>query len=114
MIDGKDNDDWTALMHLAWDLRTELGLSMTQKGSKPKSETIDRAKIFTNNPLLGSLFPGYAETMKFLLTKGANIEEKDDVGYTALMLAIVANNPVTVDFLIKNKANVNAESYYGR
>jgi ankyrin repeat protein len=55
------------------------------------------------------------EVTKVLLENGADIDEKDEGGKTALMHAIFfVNKPAVVRLLLENGANVNAKDKYGR
>ena len=51
--------------------------------------------------------------MKQLIEKGANINIKNEQGYTSLHIAINCNNIEIVKFLIKEKADINIDDNYG-
>ncbi|MCX7830015.1 MAG: ankyrin repeat domain-containing protein [Acidobacteria bacterium] len=53
------------------------------------------------------------EIVKYLVEKGANINEKCQGKYRALHYAAMRGHNDIVDFLLQNKANVNAKSAFG-
>lgn len=57
---------------------------------------------------------GHLKLCEFLLSKGANIDARDDLGRTALHLACKFNNSRVVLLLIKYKPDINAQDVYGK
>lgn len=49
------------------------------------------------------------DLVKLIIEKGADVNHKSTIGFTALMLAIAAENNEIVSLLLKYKANVNAQ-----
>jgi len=54
------------------------------------------------------------EVMELLLTKGADINARDNDGNTALMLTAKSGSIAGVDFLIQHNANVNVKNQSGK
>lgn len=63
--------------------------------------------------LLSAAGEGQFSKVKQLLTRGANINARNDKGETALIRASEFGHPKVVDLLIKNRANVNATNNKG-
>lgn len=53
------------------------------------------------------------EMTKILIDDGADVNGKDDIGYTALHFAVRNSNHVIVEYLISHGADVNAKTIYG-
>lgn len=51
--------------------------------------------------------------LKLLAESGAEIDERDDGGYTPLMLAAVSHHPEMISFLLSKGADVNAATSWG-
>jgi uncharacterized protein len=58
------------------------------------------------SPLILACYRGNNEVAKFIITQGADINTKSDMG-TALMACIVKGNNEIAQFLIANKADLN-------
>ena len=58
------------------------------------------------SPLILACYRGNNEVAKFIITQGADINAKSDMG-TALMACIVKGNNEIAQFLIANKADLN-------
>ena len=54
------------------------------------------------------------ETVKLLMERGANIEDKDIDGHTPLLLAAKWGKTETVKLLIERRANIEAKDSKGR
>ena len=59
------------------------------------------------SPLYVASQRGNLDVVKYLLTRGANIEEKFDNGYTPLFIACVEGHPNVVETLCKSEAKIN-------
>ena len=68
---------------------------------------------YGNISLNDAAMHGYLECMKFLISNGSNVNEKDD-GCTPLHTTIIYGHLDFVKFLISNGANVNEKDKYGR
>jgi ankyrin repeat protein len=65
-----------------------------------------------NADLLESAEKGNVTAVKALLDKGADINAKDEGGWTALMVASFAGEAETVKFLLDEGADVNVKDEY--
>ena len=65
-------------------------------------------------PLMGAAFFKKADTVKLLLTNGANPNLQDNAGRTALMQAANVGAEDIVDLLLDNGANPNIQDKFGR
>jgi len=59
-----------------------------------------------STPLMKASLIGYTDLVDILLQKGANIDEKNESGYTALYYACAAFHPDTAMFLIRKGATI--------
>ena len=64
--------------------------------------------------LLEAVKKGEYKKVEELIKRGANVNEKDNDGWTALMHAASRGHKEIVELLIKNGANVNEKGYNGR
>jgi ankyrin repeat protein len=65
-------------------------------------------------PLLDAAENGPPALVEFLISKGANVNEKDNVGQTPLYCAAKAGRKEIVEILIKNGADVNIQAESSR
>ena len=63
--------------------------------------------------LINSALYNRIEIAKWLLEKGALIDEKDAQGLSALHCAVMSNNLKIVEFLLKQGADINAKDNWG-
>lgn len=61
-----------------------------------------------NSPLLAATLGGHEECMELLLTRGADVEQKDFDGCTALHVAAMKDNPGPLAKLLSHGADINA------
>ncbi|GMH36789.1 hypothetical protein BSKO_04662 [Bryopsis sp. KO-2023] len=66
-----------------------------------------------STPLILAAANGHSQIVKFLLKHGADIEAKDDLGYTALLEAALWGETEVVKALVKNGAEVDVSSGVG-
>jgi hypothetical protein len=66
---------------------------------------INEANNFFMTPLHCAVVNGNLKAASFLLKKGANIEEQDEMEQTALHLAVIENDFQMVDLLLRRNAN---------
>jgi ankyrin repeat protein len=63
--------------------------------------------------LMFAALEGKTETVKALLSQGADVNVKDDAGRTALMFATINLHSETVQVLLEHGADVNTQDNYG-
>lgn len=56
---------------------------------------------------------GNLEAVQAIVQAGANINYKDDDGYTALIIAVINNKDNVVEWLLQNGADVNTKQWQG-
>lgn len=114
----KSKDGTTALI-LACGCSEEIARKLLEKGADIHAITDRGMGVFTQCTMVGlkreTVTYDFAE---FLLSKGANIDEKNTTeyygGYTPLFWAVEYNDEKLVSFLVKKGANVNAKSTKGK
>ena len=117
-INLKSNDGATALI-LACGCSEEIAKQLLDKGADIHALTDRGMGVFTQCTSVGlsreTVSYAFAE---FLLSKGADIDEKNTTGsyggYTPLFWAVLSNKEELVSFLVNNGANVNAASNEGK
>jgi hypothetical protein len=67
----------------------------------------------TKSPLLVASSKGDIESVQNLIKNGADIEQKDKAGYTALFLAVCDGQKSVLEFLISKGAKVNTQNGEG-
>ncbi len=58
--------------------------------------------------------PNHTEIAKFLVKKGANVNHRNEGGFTPLMHVAYAGNVELVKFLLENGADANAKTANGK
>lgn len=80
----------------------EMALLILDQGLSPNGQSSD-----PRSPLSEAAFRGLTETVELLIKKGAEIEYKDGFGQSALLHAVMGNQPSTVSKLIESNAKKN-------
>jgi len=114
----KAKDGATALI-LTCGVSPELAKLFLEEGADIHAITDRGMGVFTQCTMVGlSRETVTYEFAEFLLSKGADIDEANTTeyygGYTPLFWAVQYNNEELVRFLVKNGANVNANSTKGK
>ncbi|REE91690.1 hypothetical protein A8990_104198 [Paenibacillus taihuensis] len=60
------------------------------------------------NDFFNEISNGDLDEIKVFIENGINVNEKDENGQTALMAAVMSNNPAAVKLLLERKADVDA------
>ncbi|XP_053451571.1 POTE ankyrin domain family member A-like [Nycticebus coucang] len=102
-----DNEDRTPLMKAIQHQETECAFNLLDYGADP-NVTDD----YSNTALHYAVYSGNIVLITKLLSCGANIETKNKKQLTPLLLAINGQNLKMVEFLVKNKADINAVDKY--
>ncbi len=63
--------------------------------------------------LMTAAFEGHTETMKSLISDGADVNARSEDNETALMAAAIMGHEDIVDILLENRADINAKSKHG-
>lgn len=95
----------TAIMLASYHGQTEIVKQLYLHGA-----AIDHAGW---NPLLYAATNGHYETIRFLLSMGADINAAADNGTTALMMAVRGHHPKTVRLLLEKGANPDIQNDAG-
>jgi len=80
---------------------------------KVNSENVNDYDHFGKRPIYYAIINGNLKIVKFLYSKGANIDVVDDANQSALLIAVYVEALSIIKFLIEKGSDVN-EIYYGR
>jgi len=78
---------------------------LIKKGANIETKDVD----YGRTPLMIAAENGKTEAMSILLDMGANINARDDYGYTALTNAIMAQEMESIKLLIREKADIETK-----
>ncbi len=107
-VNAVSREGATPLMRAAGDYeKTKL---LLDRGAK-----IDARSNLGRTPLLiAAAYPGNLKTVKLLLERGGDVNDKDRVGEACLTSAAKRGDAAMVKFLLEKGADVNAVSFLGR
>jgi len=110
-VNAKDNGGWTAKDWALYNNKSNV-VPILEEAEKRLTSTATASK--SENKLIDAAGSGDVSSVQTLLNKGANIELKNEYGYTALMYAAYYGHADVVRFLLNKGADVNAKDTYGR
>ncbi|MFT4313550.1 MAG: ankyrin repeat domain-containing protein [Wolbachia pipientis] len=135
IINTKDNSDWTPLHYAVYynaldvvkflvgkgadisardkDGKIPLDLA-TQENGTGIAEFLKQTQLDLDKQLLTAVQDRNLSKAEVLVSRGANINTKNDDGYTSLHFAVLKNFQSGIDYLIKKGANIDAKDNIGR
>lgn len=135
IINTKDNSDWTPLHYAVYynaldvvkflvgkgadisardkDGKIPLDLA-TQENDTGIAEFLKQTQLDLDKQLLTAVQDRNLSKAEVLVSRGANINTKNDDGYTSLHFAVLKNFQSGIDYLIKKGANIDAKDNIGR
>lgn len=97
----------TPLMKACWDGRMEIAKYLLSAGADVHAKDSDNGQT----PLMYAVQRGRADFVKWLIDSGAGVNLRDVRKFTPLHVAAAGGHEDVVDFLVKAKADLNAEMY---
>jgi len=82
-------------------------VELLYQNSKKGKEILNCTDEYGFTPLMGAARNGHMETAKVLIELGADVEQRDRNGLTALFWAVISKNMGMVSLLVSNGAKVN-------
>ncbi len=135
IINTKDNSDWAPLHYAVYynaldvvkflvgkgadisakdkDGKIPLDLA-TQENDTGIAEFLKQTQLDLDKQLLTAVQDCNLSKAEVLVSRGANINTKNDDGYTSLHFAVLKNFRSGIDYLIKEGANIDAKDNIGR
>lgn len=122
LVDIFDGDDEgiKRLLDSGWDINTlsEFNQTLIQRAALKNKIWLVEELIKRGAKLDGAIEQSINlnsyESLKLLLTAGANIEELDEQGYTPLQQAVMSNKPQAVQLLLEHGADMTITNSFGR
>lgn len=108
-VNLKTNKGQTALLFALESHNTEIAEILKQVEAASKQRPSD--KMFYSN-LIAAVASGHVTSVKRLINKGIDINERDEDGNTALIWAASLGHTAIVKLLLKNGADVNIKNNY--
>lgn len=109
-VQAKNSTGMTALQKAARGGHTDILKLLLSHGAK-----LSGGDHFIKTPLMEAAHGGHLETVKFLLESGEiNVNKKDRVGTTALMLAAYHAHHEVLTYLLNQGAEVNTQNKKGK
>ncbi|MCL4361631.1 ankyrin repeat domain-containing protein [Candidatus Dependentiae bacterium] len=115
-INEKDSRGYSALALVRNERIAKMllgsGADINSKSNLGYSTILSIVNLYVDAPL-NSRDPELLKTIKFLASKGANVNAKNKNGQTPLMVAAFSNDADLVQLLLEFGANVNEKNKYG-
>ena len=96
---------WTALLSCSRYWQGELFMYLVEQGADINTSAEGMTPLFLES--MPFFTPEHLENCKYLISKGANVNEKSPQGETALMNAALNGNRALCELLIINGAGIN-------
>lgn len=119
-IHQKDEQGWAPIHHAASQGNMEMITLLLQYNADINAKTLCDANSpdyeYRNDhytPLLAATRYGQLEAIQYLIEHGAHVNDKEDLGNTALHFAASSGNIQTVAYLLKHGADVKAANNHG-
>lgn len=117
-VNVKDTFGFTPLMKAVTYFKTDFIKLLLEKGAAIESVNIDgktALHIAIDTAHFNQTNPKGLEIVKLLVEKGADVDAKDKVAFTPLMIAAKLKNPAYLIYLVEKGANINyQDSSVGR
>ena len=93
----------------------ENGVQNIQITQRPKKKLVDLYSMeHRRPPLMEAIIGGHTDVCKYLIIgQNANLEARDDLQNTALIVATALNNKEVLNILLINNANIKAQNMIG-
>lgn len=105
-INAKDNNGLTALTNA----RTEEMVALLKKNGALDNEKYELNGQSKKEILFNAIREKDIDKVKYLIKNGANVNDKDNSGYTTLINASISNSTEIVKLLIESGADINAQT----
>jgi uncharacterized protein len=102
VLEVRDKEGWTALMHAASGGRTAIVKLLLQHGAD-----VNAANNHGATPLYAASLEQHMDTALCLLAAGADVNAATDKGCNALMAAATSNNTALVQLLLSHGADIS-------
>ncbi len=117
-VHQKDARGWTPIHNAVYEDHLEMATLLLKYGADVNAKTLcgpdyEGYRMDRYTPLIVATPHGQLETIQYLIEHGANVNDKEDLGNTALHYAASNGNLATAEYLIKHGADVNASNTHG-
>ena len=112
-VNGKNNEDYTALMYASYDGKTDIVKTLLDSGADINAKNKDGDTALTLTISLLRKPEKRREIVSMLLDRGADVNAQDNVGRTALTIASNYGYADIVSILLEKGADVDAKTEYG-
>jgi len=114
VVDERDSYDRTALMKAASSDNIAIATYLLKRHADVNAVSHAGEPAENENPLRNAACLGFTRMVRLLLDKGANIENTDGFGRTALVMATENNHFKTSLLLLRRGANINCTDIWGQ
>jgi ankyrin repeat protein len=108
-IEVTDAKGYTPLVIASYNGNVEATAALLAAGAKVDGAADARG----NTALMGVCFKGYAEIAQVLLDAGADVNRRNGVGQTALMMAALVDRTAIIDLLLEHNADASVADTAG-